>query len=144
VQVTGACGRSVEKDREKAAPLLLRLPHKLPCSSVKAISNHAEPVFNGLYAHWFSAVKYDMEKQLHHYHDLVALTHDDELHSGTAYTQIVYHEKPFIARSWQTAVVMELMQTAGFEYVGNKWNMDCRFMPFKKVKNKDDIDYLGG
>lgn len=112
--------------------------------SVKAISNHAEPAFNGLYAHWFSAVKYDVEKQLHHYHDLVALTHDDELNTDTAYAQIVYHEKPFVARSWQTAIVMELMQTAGFEYVGHKWNPDCRFMPFKKVKNKPNIDYLSG
>lgn len=110
--------------------------------SVKAVNNHSEPGFNGLYAHWFSAVKYDVEKQLHHYHDLVALSHDDELHTGTTYAQVAYHEKPFIARSWQTAIVMELMESAGFEYVGNKWNMDCRFMPFKKVKNKADINYL--
>lgn len=110
--------------------------------SVKAINNHSEPGFNGLYAHWFSAVKYDIEKQLHYYHDLVALTNDDELSTSTTYEQIVYHEKPFIARSWQTAIVIEIMQTAGFEYVGNKWNPDCRFMPFKKVKNKVYIDYL--
>lgn len=110
--------------------------------SVKAISNHAVTGFNGLYAHWFSAVKYDVEKQLHHYHDLVALTPDDELSTSTTYQQIVYHAQPFIARSWQTAIVTELMQTAGFEYVGNKWNPDCRFMPFKKVENKEQIDYL--
>jgi len=110
--------------------------------SVKAISNHTEPDFNGLYAHWFSAVKFDVEKQLHHYHDLVAVTNDDELNAESSYQEIVYHEKPFIARSWQTAIVMEIMQTAGFEYVGNKWNPDCRFMPFKKVKNRTAIDYL--
>jgi len=110
--------------------------------SVKTINNHQEPDFNGSYAHWFSAVKYDVEKQLHHYHDLVALTHDDELNLNTTYEQIVYHDKPFVARSWQSAVVMEIMQTAGFEYVGHKWNPDCRFMPFKKIKEKTDINYL--
>ncbi|MGM9476948.1 hypothetical protein ACS5PU_10970 [Pedobacter sp. GSP4] len=112
--------------------------------SVKAINSHSEPAFNGLYAHWFSAVKFDVEKQLHHYHDLVALSYDDELNRDSTYAQVAYHEKPFIARSWQTAIVMEIMQTAGFEYVGNKWNPDCRFMPFKKVENKAGVDYLGG
>jgi len=110
--------------------------------SVKAINNSSESGFNGLYAHWFSVVKYDVEKQLHYYHDLVALTNDDELTITSTYEQIAYHEKPFIARSWQMAIVMEIMQTAGFVYVGNKWNADCRFMPFKKVKNKIDINYL--
>ena len=101
--------------------------------SVDQIKNYHIEQYNGLYTHWFSAVKYDVETQLHHYYDLVAVTADDELSTTSKYLEVVYNKKPFIARSWQTAIVMEIMDNAGFEYVGNKWNMEQRFMPFKKV-----------
>ncbi len=101
--------------------------------SVDQLKNYHVKQYNGLYAHWFSAVKYDVETQLHHYYDLVAVTADDELTTTSKYLEVVYSKAPFIARSWQTSIVMEIMVNAGFEYVGNKWNMEQRFMPFKKV-----------
>ncbi len=110
--------------------------------SVKEITNYSNPTYNGLYAHWFSAAKYDVETQLNHYYDLVAVSADDELTTTSTYKEISYHEKPFITRSWQTAIVMEVMNTAGFNYVGNQWNPDTRFMPFKKVKDIEHIPYL--
>lgn len=110
--------------------------------SVKQISNYPDQSYNGLYAHWFSAVKYDVETQLHHYYDLVAVTPDDELTSSSIYKTIVYNTEPFLARSWQTAIVIEIMTDAGFKYVGNKWNPDPRFMPFEKVKELSRVSYL--
>lgn len=101
--------------------------------SVDCIKNYHIKSYNGLYTHWFSAVKYDVETQLHHYYDLAAVTADDELTTSSQYLEVVYNKEPFIARSWQTAIVMEIMTQAGFEYVGSKWNMEQRFMPFKKV-----------
>ncbi len=101
--------------------------------SVHQLANYHLTHYNGLYAHWFSAVKYDVETQLHHYYDLVAVSSDDELTSASNYLEVAYNEAPFIARSWQTAIVMETMIKAGFEYVGSKWNVEQRFMPFKKV-----------
>lgn len=109
--------------------------------SVKEIKNDHE-TYNGLYAHWFSAVKCDVETQLNHYYDLVAISPDDELTTGSTYKEISYHEKPFITRSWQTAIVTEVMNTAGFQYVGNKWNPDTRFMPFQKVKCLEQVSYF--
>jgi hypothetical protein len=109
--------------------------------SVKEINNYND-TYNGLYAHWFSAVKCDTETQLNEYYGLVAVSPDDELTTKSIYQEISYHEKPFITRSWQTAIVMEVMNTAGFDYVGNKWNPDTRFMPFKKVKDIEPISYL--
>lgn len=109
--------------------------------SVKEIKNYHD-TYNDLYAHWFSAVKSDIETQLNHYYDLVAVSADDELTTRSIYKEISYHEKPFITRSWQTAIVMEVMNAAGFVYVGNKWNPDTRFMPFQKVKDIDLISYL--
>jgi len=88
---------------------------------------------NGLYAHWFSGLKRDLETQLHHYYDLVAVSPSPELAKGIQYTEIFYNKEPFTARSWQTAIVMEIMENAGFKYVGSKWNVEPRFMPFQKV-----------
>jgi hypothetical protein len=110
--------------------------------SVKEIKNYHDQTYNGLYAHWFSAVKFDIETQLHHYYDLVAVSADDELTGSSTYREICYNLEPFIARSWQSAVVMEVMDSAGFSYAGNKWNPDSRFMPFRKVKKVKRIDYL--
>lgn len=110
--------------------------------SVDQIKNYHQEQYNGLYTHWFSAVKYDVETQLHHYYDLAAVTADDELSPSSKYLEIVYNKEPFIARSWQTAIVMEIMKQAGFEYIGNKWNMDQRFMPFKKVTDVNDWESL--
>ncbi|PTR01495.1 hypothetical protein C8P68_101729 [Mucilaginibacter yixingensis] len=109
--------------------------------SVKEIKNDYEG-YNGLYAHWFSAVKCDVETQLHHYYDLVAVSGDDELTTGSTYKEISYHDRPFITRSWQSAIVTEVMNAAGFKYVGNKWNPDTRFMPFQKVKCLESISFL--
>lgn len=109
--------------------------------SVKKIKNYNH-AYNGLYAHWFSAVKSDAETQLNHYYDLVAVSEDSELNTASTYKEISYHEKPFVTRSWQTAIVTEVMNAAGFSYVGNKWNPDTRFMPFKKTQNLDRINYL--
>ena len=88
---------------------------------------------NGLYAHWFSGMKRDLETQLHHYYDLVAVSPSPELKEGIEYSEIYYNKEPFTARSWQTAIVMEIMENAGFKYIGSKWNVKPRFMPFQKI-----------
>lgn len=109
--------------------------------SVKEIQNDLRE-YNGLYAHWFSAAKYDVETQLNHYYDLVAVSADDELTTASIYKEISYHKKPFTTRSWQSAIVTEVMNIAGFQYIGNKWNPDTRFMPFQKVKDLQQISFL--
>lgn len=109
--------------------------------SVKQIKNYSD-AYNGLYAHWFSAVKCEAETQLTHYYDLVAVSADDELTTRSAYHEISYHTQPFITRSWQTAIVTEVMDAAGFAYVGNKWNPDTRFMPFKKIKEVAPVSFF--
>lgn len=103
--------------------------------SVKEIKNHENASWNGLYAHWFSVAKRDVEAQLQSYYDLVAVSADAELTKNSQYQKILFQDEPFIARNWQTAIVMEVMQNAGFIYVGNKWNPDARFMPFEKKQN---------
>ena len=109
--------------------------------SVRDIKRYRK-AYNGLYAHWFGGVKCDTETQLTHYYDLVAVTEDDELTASTQYKEISYHDKPYITRSWQSAIVTEIMNNAGFVYTGNKWNPNSRFMPFKKVKNIEQVSYL--
>lgn len=110
--------------------------------SVKEVKNYKDQTYNGLYAHWFSAVKCDVETQLHQYYDLVAVTADDELTGSSTYKEISYNIKPFVTRSWQSAVVVEMMESAGFSYAGNKWNPDSRFMPFQKTRELKLIHYL--
>ncbi|QQL48972.1 class I SAM-dependent methyltransferase [Mucilaginibacter ginkgonis] len=107
--------------------------------SVKEIRDHE--TYTGLYAHWFSGVKCDVETQLNHYYDLVAISADNELTVNSTYSEISYHRDPFVTRSWQTAIVTEIMKTAGFHYAGNKWNPDTRFMPFRKIGTIDRVDY---
>lgn len=110
--------------------------------SVNEVKDYEYPGYNGLYAHWFSAVKCDTETQLHHYCDLVAVSADDELTLDSTYKEISYNTEPMLARSWQTSVVMEVMCSAGFKYVGSKWNPDTRFMPFQKIEEEPVVHYF--
>jgi myosin-crossreactive antigen len=102
--------------------------------SVSIIHDFKDPSKNGLYAHWFCGMKRDLETQFHHYYDLVAVSPSLELKKSTKYTEIFYNTEPFTARSWQTAIVMEIMENAGFKYVGSKWNVEPRLMPFQKIR----------
>jgi hypothetical protein len=90
---------------------------------------------DGQYAHWFGGMRRDTATQLHHYFNMVAVTKDAVLTPKTKYTKVIHGDSPFIARNWQTAIVVEVMKLAGFEYVGAKFeDLNTRFMPFKKTR----------
>lgn len=100
--------------------------------------------YNGKYAHWFNVIRRDADKQYHQYYNLVGVTTDKEITEKTKFDTALFNSEIFTARSWQSAVVLEIMEEAGFEFVPTTKDLelDTRSMFFKKIKEKNRVSFI--